>query len=87
MTAVPEIHVHIATTLYGHRMNAAMSKHIVANASEHDDSGSEEDTSGETSEISLSLANWEQWGLSMEEYHHSMQLFESNPNGKPLGHI
>lgn len=36
--------------------------------------------------ICLNLANWEQWGLSMEEYHHSMQLFESNPLGKPMGH-
>ena len=36
--------------------------------------------------VRLSLANWEQWGLSMEEYHHSMQLFESNPMGKPMGH-
>jgi len=68
-------------------MKTAMSKSIPSNASEHDASDSEEDTSGETSEISLSLANWEQWGLSMEEYHHSMQLFESNPNGKPLGHL
>lgn len=68
-------------------MSAAMSEAIISNVSEHDGSGSEDDTSGESPEISLSLANWEQWGLSMEEYHHSMQLFESNPNGKPLGHI
>ena len=64
-----------------------MSETISPKSSEHGVSDSDEDTSVETHEISLSLANWEQWGLSMEEYHHSMQLFESNPNGKPLGHL
>ena len=54
---------------------------------EHSGSDSEAHSPSEVAEISLSLANWEQWGLSMEEYHHSMQLFESNPNGKPLGHL
>lgn len=58
-------------------------------AHEHEPSGSDSEahSSPKSAEIRLSLANWEQWGLSMEEYHHSMQLFESNPNGKPLGHL
>lgn len=63
-----------------------MSESSLAYASEHGNSDSEEEKA-DVPEISLSLANWEQWGLSMEEYHHSMQLFESNPNGKPLGHL
>ena len=40
----------------------------------------------ETDEVDINHANWEQWGLSMEEFYHSMQLFLNNPNGKPLGH-
>jgi len=43
----------------------------------------------ETEQMSLEdtmLVQWEEWALSIEEHYHSVDLFNRNPGGQPMGH-
>lgn len=43
----------------------------------------------ETEQISSQdsmLIQWEEWALSIEEHYHSVDLFNRNPGGQPMGH-
>lgn len=34
----------------------------------------------------IMLVQWEEWALSIEEHYHTIDLFNRNPGGLPMGH-
>lgn len=34
----------------------------------------------------IQLIQWEEWALSIEEHYHTVELFNRNPGGQPMGH-
>jgi hypothetical protein len=34
----------------------------------------------------IMLIQWEEWALSIEEHYHTVDLFNRNPGGQPMGH-
>jgi hypothetical protein len=34
----------------------------------------------------MSIVQWEEWALAVEEHYHALELWKRDPNGLPMGH-